>query len=185
MRRKDREMNREFGLKIIDKAGYGVLSMLDGDQPYGLPLSLVRDGDCLYFHSAKEGRKVKALQENANVSIVFVGHINIPDNYSEAKLQEIAEDETQAALLISNVFTTEYESAVVRGKVKLLDDKKEQIHAMRLVCEKYTPHKMAYFDLAIKAGLKRVAVYKVEIETITAKRKKYDACGKEMKWGRM
>ena len=56
---------------------------------------------------------------------------------------------------------------------------------MRLVCEKYTPDKMEYFDMAIKAGLSRTNVYRVEIEAITSKRKKYDSSGKEMKWGRI
>lgn len=56
---------------------------------------------------------------------------------------------------------------------------------MKLICEKYTPTKMDYFDLAIKAGLKRTNVYKIEIEEVKAKRKKYDINGEEMKWGRM
>lgn len=56
---------------------------------------------------------------------------------------------------------------------------------MKLICEKYIPTKMDYFDLAIKAGLKRTNVYKIEIEEIKAKRKKYDINGEEMKCGRM
>lgn len=50
MRRKDREMDREFGLKVIDKATYGVLAMVDEGKPYCIPLSIVRDGNTLYFH---------------------------------------------------------------------------------------------------------------------------------------
>ena len=66
MRRKDREMDRVFAFNIIDKSEYGVLSMLDDEgEPYGLPLSLVRYGDLLYFHSAKLGKKVDALLENS------------------------------------------------------------------------------------------------------------------------
>lgn len=42
---------------------------------------------------------------------------------------------------------------------------------MKLICQKYTPSKMDYFDLAIKWGLKRTKVYKIEIEDIKAKRK--------------
>lgn len=98
--------NREFGIKVIDKA------------QYGLPLSVVRNGNLLYFYSAKEG-------------------------------------------------------------------KDEKIKAMRSICEKYTPDKMKYFDSAINAGLNRTNVYKMKIENITAKRKKYDSQGVEMKWARM
>ena len=57
MRRRDREMPKEFALEIIDKCGYAVLSMIDQDAPYAVPISVARDGDTVYFHCAKEGRK--------------------------------------------------------------------------------------------------------------------------------
>lgn len=185
MRRKDREMNREFGINIIDKAEYGVVSMMDGEQPYGLPLSVVRKGEYLYFHSAQEGRKVEVLAKNPNVSIVFVGDKTIPENYSYEELEAMDHDPTKAIQFISSVFTTEFESAIVTGKVEKVEDRETKILAMRTVCEKYTPDKMKYFDSAIKAGLSRTNVYQVHIDNITAKRKKYDDHGVEMKWARM
>lgn len=180
MRRKDREMDSQFGRQIIDKADYGVLSMIDDEKPYGLPLSIVRNEDVLYFHSAKEGRKVEVLGNNSNVSVVFVGDNKIPE-YSPTQLEEIENDATKAMQL----FTTEFESAIVTGTVDLVVDEAEKIEAMRLICEKYTPDKMRHFDSAIHSGLKRTNVYRIEIDNIAAKRKKYDENGVEMKWGRM
>ncbi|NLZ95066.1 MAG: pyridoxamine 5'-phosphate oxidase family protein, partial [Bacteroidales bacterium] len=174
MRRKDREMDSEFGKQIIDAAEYGVLSMIDGKRPYGLPLSIVRSEDLLYFHSAKAGRKVDVLGNNSNVSVVFVGDNKIPENYSPNQLEEMNNDATKAIQFISSVFTTEYESAIVTGAVMQVMDEAEKMKAMRLICEKYTPDKMKYFDTAIRAGLKRTNVYKIEIDNIAAKRKKYD-----------
>ena len=186
MRRKDREMDKKFAMEVLDKSKYGVISMIDGNnKAHGLPLSIVREGSTLYFHSAMDGEKVKIFEKNPNISVAFVGETKIPENYTKDELNEIARDESKAALLISSVFTTEYESAIAKGKVKLVEDEEEKIKAMRLVCEKYTPTKMDYFDLAIKAGLKRTNVYKIEIEEVKAKRKKYDINGEEMKWGRM
>jgi len=182
MRRKDREMDREFGLGIIDKARYGVLSMLDEENgPYGVPLSLVREGGTLYFHSAKEGKKVSGLAKNPRVSAAFVGDTKIPENYTNEELDEILQDESQAALLTSKVFTTEFESAIVTGTARLVADEEEKLRALRLICQKYTPAKMAYFDLAAKAGINRAVVYAIEIEGITAKRKKYGPDGAELK----
>ena len=183
MRRNDREMDREFGLKVIDKSRFGIMSMLDKDEPYGIPLSIVRDEDTLYFHSAMDGRKVKVLGDNPKVSVAFVGETVTPDLYSNEELDEITKDESNAGLLISKVFTIEFESAVVTGKVRLVDDEKERVKAMRLICEKYTPAKMAYFPLAVKSGGKRVNVYAIDIKDVTAKRKKYNKDGKELKWG--
>ena len=186
MRRKDREMGKEFGIEVIDKSKYGVLSMITEDnEPYGIPLSIVRDGDNLYFHSAKDGKKVKTFVKNPNVSVVFVGKVKIPENCTKKELDEIAEDKSKAALLINKVFTTEYESAVVGGRIKLVEDEQEKTKAMRLICEKHTPTKMDYFNMAVKAGLGKVNIYKIEVERIKAKRKKYDVFGEEMKWGRM
>ena len=62
--------------------------------------------------------------------------------------------------------------------------KDEKIKAMKLICEKYTPNKMDYFNIAIEAGLNRVNVYKISIENLSGKRKKYDSDGKELKWMR-
>lgn len=185
MRRNDRKMDKEFGMQIIDKAEYGVVSMIDGDKPYGLPLSIVRIGDTLYFHSAKEGRKVDILTNHPRISITFVGEKTIPENYSFDELEEMNNDPSKAIQFISSVFTTEFESAIVTGELELVDHETEKIQAMRKVCEKYTPDKMKYFDTAVNAGLHRTNVYKVKIEDITSKRKKYDDQGVEMKWARM
>lgn len=186
MRRKDREMGKEFGVNVTDKSRYGILSMIDADKiSYGVPVSIVRDKNTLYFHSAKEGRKASILKRSPNVSVVFVGDVKVPENFTKEELDEFAQDESKAAVFISSVFTTEYESAIVTGKVVLVDDEGEKVNAMRLICDKYASSKMGYFDIAIKAGLNKVDVYKIEIENITAKRKKYDRNGVEMKYGRM
>lgn len=185
MRRKDRQMSKEFALEIIDKSRYGVISLCDGNQPYGVPISIVRDEETLYFHSAMEGRKTEIFKENSKVSISFVGDVKVPDNFTQEELDQMAQDESKAILFISSVFTTEFESAIVTGKVKLVEDKDEKINAMKYICQKYTPTKMKYFHVAINAGLHRTNVYKIKIEEITGKRKKYDTKGKEMKWERM
>ena len=185
MRRKDREMSIEFALKLIDRLPYGTLSIIDTKgYPYGLPLSIVRKENTFYFHSAKQGKKVEALNKNAAASLSFVGETNIPELYSQSQLQEFLNDEQKGATLISKVFTTEFESAIVLGKVELVENKNEAIEAMRLICQKYTPTKMHLFDLAINAGLSRTHVYKLKATSITAKRKQFDSMGEEMKWQR-
>lgn len=181
MRRKDREMDREFAYSLIDKASFGTLSLRDEDKPYGIPLSLVREGDNLYFHSAKQGKKVELLAHNPYVSVTFVGDTNIPELFSQEELEEMARDESKAAVLISNVFTTEFASAIVTGRAQLVAEEAERVKAIKLICEKYTPTKMAYFAMALKSGLKRMNLYKIQIDEVTAKRKKYDEQGKEIK----
>ncbi len=72
MRRKDREIKDiEEMIKILDKCKTAHIAMVDKGMPYVVPLSYgyeLKDGQLtLYFHSAKEGRKLDVLKENPNV----------------------------------------------------------------------------------------------------------------------
>lgn len=189
MRRKDREMSREYGLSVIDRSAFGILSVKDPDNPdlpYSIPLSIVRLGEKLYFHSARDGRKYELLQDGPQVRIVFVDRARVPDLFSEKELQDLS-DQGKYGDFLSKVFTTEFSSAIVTGRVESIDyaDKADEFRlAMRAVCEKYTPDKMDFFDSALDFSLKRLAVFSISIDSITAKRKKFDADGEEMKWQR-
>lgn len=185
MRRKDREMGQEFALDLIERCDYGIMSLItESGEPYGVPLSVVRGGDVFYFHSARGGKKVEALAVNNAVCITFVGAVEVTNLYSDERLKELFSNPEGVAKHISSVFTTEFESAMLFGKAELVSEKEEKVEAMRLICEKYTPDKMEYFDLAIETSYDRINVYRVVAERITAKRKKYDDSGVEMKWQR-
>ncbi len=177
-------MDARFGLEVIDKSPFATLSVVDknGD-PYSLPLSVVRKNNVLYFHSAKAGKKVDLFSNKPRVSLTFVCDVCVPDFLSYEELNKLQE-QGNGSEIASRVFTTEYASAIVIGTVSLIDADSEKREALRMICEKYTPDKMFLFDAAIKSGMKLTNVYSIAIETITAKRKKFDADGNEMKWGR-
>lgn len=164
MRRNDREMNREFALAVADKCEYATLAMIDtGGKPYCLPITIARDENIIYFHSAKEGQKIDALKNNPAVCMSCVG------------------DTFRA----TDKFTTEFESAVLHGNAAEVTDDAEKIHALRLICQRHTPANMHQFDRSIEKSLSRTGVWKIEIARIAGKRKKYDKNGEEMKFGRM
>ncbi len=164
MRRKDREMNSDFALLVSDKCEYAVLAMTDHDNmPYCLPLTIVREEDTIYFHSAMAGLKTDILKTNPNICMTCVGDTH----------------------RLEDKFTTEFESAVIRGKAYEVTDAQEKIHALRLLCLRHTPANMQQFDDSIRKSLDRTAVWKIKISSITGKRKKYDKNGIEMKYGRM
>ncbi len=122
--------------------------------------------------------------QNPRVCITFIGETKIPENFSNEELNIIVKDEANAGIITSKVFITEFESAVVFGKVKLVENEAEKTNTLRLVCEKYTLTKMDYFPMVVKSGLNITSVYSIEIEEITAKRKKYGKNGEELKWGK-
>ncbi len=163
MRRKDRQMPTEFALQVVDKCQYATLSMICDEKPYCLPISIIRSENDIYFHCAKAGKKYDALCKNNNVCLSCVGDIN----------------------LVPGEFTTEYESAIVFGKATEVFADDEKIMALKLLCQRYAPTNMAGFDNAIKTSLSRTSIWKISIDQITGKRKKYDKNGQEMKFGRM
>ncbi len=164
MKRKDREMPKEFAYEVSDKCEWATICMVDKyNMPYCIPISIVRNEDSIYFHCADYGAKTESLKYNNNVCVSCVG-----DTYR-----------------IPDKFTTEYESAVIKGKAFEVVNKTEKIYALKLLCLRHTPTNMHEFETAIEKSLNRTAVWKIEIAEITGKRKKYDYDKKEMKFGRM
>ena len=152
MRRKDRERDAEFAREVIDRSGHGVVSFCgEGGEPYCVPLSLVRIGDELYFHCAREGRKLDLLRRNPRVCVCFVG-----------RDEPAAEDA---------VFTTYFQSAVAEGTAYEVTDPERKIRALRALCGKLTPGGMGEFDRAVEKSLAVTAVWAIRMERLTGKEK--------------
>jgi len=182
MRRKDREMNSEFAREVIDRSQYGVLACVTPDgKPYAIPLSIARDGDRLFFHSATAGSKVDYLPDGKEVALTFVSHVQVPELFSPEELAKMANESGADSKLGSKVFTTEFESACVQGRVYELTESADKIFGLRCISEKFTPDKMALFELAAESALKITKVYEIRIESLTGKRKRFDAQGNELK----
>ena len=98
MRRSDREQSLEFSLELIDRCKHGTVAFATEDgAPYCIPLSLVRAGDKLYFHCAKQGHKTDLLHRDGRVCVTFVG----------------ADD---PAFVAPAMYTTYFQSVVVMGR---------------------------------------------------------------------
>ena len=164
MRRKDREMSETFAWEVAGKCEWATLGIVDpSGEPYAIPVSIACEDRHIYFHSAQGGFKTECLQNHAKVCVSCVGDTH----------------------RLTDAFTTEFESAVLRGTAVEVTDEQEKVHALRLLCQRHTPANMDHFDDAIFRSLSRTAVWRIDVMEITGKRKKYDANGKEMKFGRM
>ena len=182
MRRKDREMDPDFAYEVIDHSPYGVLACVTPDgKPYAIPLSIARAGNRLFFHSATAGSKVDYLPDGQEVALTFVSHVQVPELFSAEELAEMANEPAASSRLGSKVFTTEFESACVQGRIYELRNPADKLFGLRCICEKFTPEKMALFELAAGGSLKITKVYEIRIESLTGKRKRFDAQGNELK----
>ena len=156
MRRSDRAQSLEFAQALIDRCTYGVVAISTvEDTPYCLPLSLVRVDNRLYFHCAKQGRKLDLLRRNPKVCVTFVGT-------SEPAYVES-----------NNTFTDYFQSAMVTGTASEVLEDDEKIEALRALCTKVTPEGMSgdNFERAVSGSLAVTGVWRIEMEEITAKAK--------------
>lgn len=150
MRRTDRERDRSFALDVIDRCEYGVAALsTSSDEPYCIPLSLVRVGEELYFHCAMEGHKLDLLRANPKVCVSFVA----------------------SNVAATDKFTTYFQSAIVVGTAYEVTKDEEKIEALRALCQKLTPSNMGSFDRAIAKSLAVTAVWGIHMEQITGKEK--------------
>jgi hypothetical protein len=100
MRRKDREMDSEFAREVIDRSQYGVLACVTPDgKPYAIPLSIARDGDRLFFHSATAGSKMDYLPDGQEVALNFGSHVQVPELFSPEELAGLLNEPGAASKL--------------------------------------------------------------------------------------
>jgi nitroimidazol reductase NimA-like FMN-containing flavoprotein (pyridoxamine 5'-phosphate oxidase superfamily) len=150
MRRKDREMPRDFAETVIDKCRFAVMATVNPDgTPYCVPLSVVRDGEWLYFHCAREGHKIDTLKYQNRVCVSCVGDMDLPPDH----------------------FTVAYESATVFGTAEEVTERDEKVHILRLLSIRYTPAHMAAFDEEIRKTLDATAVWKIHIDEASGKQR--------------
>lgn len=153
MRRNDRAQDRNFALSLIDRCTHGVMALSTGeDTPYCLPLSFARIGDVLYFHCAKEGRKVDLLRRFPQVCLTFVG-------------------DDRPVFIPPAMYSTYFQSAIVIGTASEVVDSEEKIQALQALCQKLTPDNMDAFETAVAQSLTVTAVWRVHIEDISGKAK--------------
>ena len=151
MRRKDRRLDRQTALSLLEQCEYAVVSTVTEDgTPYGIPVSPVLEGRNLYFHCALEGRKLENIKNNPSVCVACVGKTK----------------------LVPEKFTTEYQSAVAFGTASMVEDEKEKIRILYLLCQKYAASNLQSFDQAVSRSLHRTGICKIELTEISAKGKR-------------
>lgn len=147
MRRSRQVLDRENVCAILDRAGNGVLSLVDDTgAPYGVPLSYAYDGeDRIYFHCAKSGYKLECIEAESRCSFCVVGQ----------------------DLVMPEEFTTYFRSVIVAGRISVVTDSDEIQLGLKLLCDKYSPGVDTEAELS--RFLKHVVVLRLDIEGICGK----------------
>lgn len=151
MRRKDREMPESFAFDVANRCDFATLSMIDPDTaPYGVPLQIFVNENKIYFHCATKGFKLDCLRENPQVCITCVSHLEI----------------------ISEEFTTKYQSAILRGKASEIQSFQEKTAILHKIAQRYTPNHAHLAGKEIETYLNATSIWEIEISSATGKEHK-------------
>ena len=149
MRRKKQVLSQKEVEDILHKGTSGVLALLgDNDYPYAVPISYVYDDGKVYFHSAKSGHKIDAIQRTAKASFCVI-------------------DED---LVVPEEYTTYFRSVIAFGKIRVVEDDREKRAAIEKLAIKYAPEDTAANrDDAISREWKPLCMLEMKIDHITGK----------------
>ena len=118
MRRKKQALPAEEVSAILHRGTSGVLALSgDDDYPYAVPISYVFDGAKLYFHCAKDGHKLDAIQRSSKASFCVI-------------------DQDQ---IVPEKYTTYFRSVIAFGQIRIIQDEKEKRVAIEKLAKKYSP----------------------------------------------
>ncbi|MDX9979889.1 MAG: pyridoxamine 5'-phosphate oxidase family protein [Lentisphaeria bacterium] len=124
------------------------LGLHDGTEPYIVPMSFGYDGECFYFHSAREGRKLEILRRQPRVAIEL------------DELVRVVTAETACG------WSMRYRSVTGAGAVEFIEEPAAKRAALAVLMEQYGDRNPEFTDAAVE----RVCVFRVRPEWLAGKR---------------
>jgi len=149
MRRKEKEItDRDEIEKILRESQICRLAMVEDDKPYIVPMNFGFKEGCLYFHSAKEGRKINLIKKNPNVCFEV-------DQLIQLKKAKLACD-----------WGVDYKSVIGEGTAQLVNTMAEKKEALHIIMSQYSDRKFEYSE----EMLENTIVIKVTVYRMTGKK---------------
>ena len=147
MRRFRQQLTKEQCESLLTTVKRGVLSVHGEDgYPYGIPIDFVYDNGKIYFHGARQGHKIDALKKDSRVCFTL---------YDEGVLEK--------GKLGLNV-----NSVVIFGRIRIIEDREENIRIARLIGYRYDPKDFVDEDLKRTGSV--VQCLELTIDHMTGKR---------------
>jgi len=149
MRRKRQELSREAAEEILYRGSAGVLALAGDDgYPYAVPVSYVYDGEHIYFHGAKTGHKIDAIRREDKASFCVIGQDHV-----------VPEEDT-----------TYFRSAIVFGRMAVVEDDAEKRAAIEKLAMKYGPENSGeHREAAIEREWQALCMLRMTVEHVTGK----------------
>ena len=152
MRRTDKEITDQTLIsQIIEKAQICRLGLAKDNIPYVLPVSFGFDGTAIYFHTAKEGRKIDFMTANDQVCFEFEHGVQLIRNESNPCK-----------------WTFSFQSVIGYGTVRELTDLPEKTAGLNQIMTHYSGRAWPF----TRDDLGAIRVWRIAIERLTGKQSK-------------
>lgn len=161
MRRKEFDVKDENSInEILQTCEYGTLSLISDVKPYVVALNFVFFENSIFFHGAKEGRKIEAINSNPNAAFLVVKPYSfIPSYFSD----------TMAACPATQFFA----SVLLEGKLKFIEDGDKKAEVLNALMKKFQKEdsfeKIVYDKAMYTKMLDKTTIIELKIETQSCK----------------
>jgi nitroimidazol reductase NimA-like FMN-containing flavoprotein (pyridoxamine 5'-phosphate oxidase superfamily) len=149
MRRKEKAISDKSIIeKILVESEICRIAMVDGTEPYMVPLNYGYMENIIYMHSAPEGRKIELLKANNRICFEI-----------EYASEIIRKDEPCK-------WSTKYRSLIGYGNIEIITDTRDKKKGLDIIMQKYGYQGQTGYN---DGSLDRMVLLKINIEQVTAK----------------
>ncbi len=143
--------DREALYRILDEGFLCHVGFVVDGQPFVIPTSYGRDGECLYIHGSAASRMLRQMKDGVPVCVT----VTLLDGL----------------VLARSIFnhSMNYRSVVILGKATLVDEPGEKLEALRRLSEHIIPGRWADSRQPNERELKATSVLRLPIEEFSAK----------------
>jgi nitroimidazol reductase NimA-like FMN-containing flavoprotein (pyridoxamine 5'-phosphate oxidase superfamily) len=150
MRRSDKEITDLDTIhRIVRDCEVCRIGLAVDGEPYVVPISFGFDGEAVYFHTARSGRKIDMMTANPRVCVQF-----------ERDVKLVTDDADACS------WTFHFESVIGFGSVTELVGDHDKIHGLNRIMKHYSGRDWSYGG----PSLNSVRVWRVDLEILTGKR---------------
>lgn len=151
-RMKTHPLTKQQITQLLQRAQTGSLATLNPEgTPYSTPIHFIYFDEAIFFHGLPKGQKFDNITHNSKVC------------FSVYEMEKLLLDPDGKPCDTN----TKYESVIISGTAKLLDNIEEKSTVLKKIAEKYTPH-LAKNEIPNNMA-KGTAVIRIDVKEITGK----------------
>ena len=148
MRLSEREITDQTAIETIIRTSLVCrLGLSDENRPYIVPLCFGYQDRALYFHGAKEGKKIDLIRKNPYVCFEFDLNSGVEEAETACK------------------WGMSYQSVIGSGQATLVDHPEEKKGALKIIMEQYGDGEFSFPDDIIE----KTGIIKIDIEEMSGK----------------